>query len=144
MFEIYKSGQGKYTRIVTFVSVMFLGIMGAYVLSENLGAFLPGPRADEEGLLPGMKIYLQYGIPTVVVVLLGVLMLKLVNRQKSADFLIATESEMKKVSWSSRKEVVGSTKVVIVTAFIMAAILFAVDIIFIFLFDWLGIMKVTS
>ncbi len=147
MFEIYKSGQGKYTRTVTFVSAMFLGIMGAYVLSENLGAFLPGPGvspADKEGLLPAMKIYLQYGIPTVVVVLLGVLMLKLVNRQKSADFLIATESEMKKVSWSSKKEIVGSTKVVIVTAFIMAAILFAVDIIFIFLFDWLGIMKVTS
>ena len=139
MFEIYKSGQGRYTRIVTFVSAMFLGIMGAYVLSENLGAFLPG--TGKEGLLPAMKIYLQYGIPTVAVVLLGVLMLKLVNRQKSADFLIATESEMKKVSWSSKKEIVGSTKVVIVTAFIMAAILFAVDIIFIFLFDWLGIME---
>ena len=140
MFEIYKSGQGKYTRTVTFVSAMFLGIMGAYVLSENLGAFLPKLVFG----WPPMKIYLQYGIPTVAVVLLGVLMLKVVNRQKSADFLIATESEMKKVSWSSKKEIVGSTKVVIVTAFIMAAILFAVDIIFIFLFDWLGIMKVTS
>ena len=148
MFEIYKSGQGKYTRIVTFVSAMALGIMGAYVLSENLGAFLPGrlsqPQAGDGGLLPAMKIYLQYGIPTVLMVLLGMLMLRLVNRQKSADFLIATESEMKKVSWSSKREVVGSTKVVIVTAFIMAAILFAVDIIFIFLFDWLGIMKVTG
>jgi preprotein translocase subunit SecE len=140
MFEIYKSGQGKYTRTVTFISAMFLGIMGAYVLSENLGAFLPKLIFD----WPPMKIYLQYGIPTVAVVLLGVLMMKIVNRQKSADFLIATESEMKKVSWSSRKEVVGSTKVVIVTAFIMAAILFAVDIIFIFLFKWLGIMKVIS
>ncbi len=139
MFEIYKSGQGKYTRIVTFVSAMFLGIMGAYVLSENLGAFLPKLVFG----WPPMKIYLQYGIPTVAVMLLAVLMLKLVNRQKSADFLIATESEMTKVSWSSKREVVGSTKVVIVTAFIMAAILYAVDMIFIFLFDWLGIMKMT-
>jgi preprotein translocase subunit SecE len=139
MFEVYKSGQGKYTRIVTFVSVMVLGVMGARVLSQNLGEFLPGWMDASE-----MKIYFQYGIPTVLVVLLGLLMLRLVNRQKSADFLIATEGEMKKVSWSSKKEVVGSTKVVIVTAFIMAAILFTVDMVFIFLFDWLGIMEVTG
>ncbi len=148
MFEIYKSGQGKYTRIVTFVSAMALGIMGARVLSSNLGEFLPIwlDRSDgsDQGTLPALKIYLQYGIPTVLVALLGLLMFRIVNRQKSADFLIATEGEMKKVSWSSKKEIVGSTKVVIVTAFIMAAILFTVDMVFIFLFDWLGIMKVTS
>ena len=31
-----------------------------------------------------------------------------------ADFLIAAEGEIKKVSWSSRKEIVSSTTVVIV------------------------------
>jgi len=139
MFEIYKSGQGRYTRIITFVSVMIVGVIGAYFLSKNLGAFLPGQIAGVQ-----VKIYLQYGIPTVLVVLLGVLMFHMVNRQKTADFLIATEGEMKKVSWSTRKEVIGSTKVVIVTAFILAAILFGMDMLFIFLFDWLGIMKLTS
>ena len=37
---------------------------------------------------------------------------------------------MKKVSWSSREEVIGSTKVVIVTTLIMAALLFLVDFAF--------------
>jgi len=48
---------------------------------------------------------------------------------------------MKKVSWSSRKEVVGSTKVVIVTTFIMAGILFGVDILFQRLFGWVGLWR---
>jgi preprotein translocase SecE subunit len=44
---------------------------------------------------------------------------------------------MKKVSWSSRKEVVGSTKVVIVATFVLAVLLYGVDLVFIRLFSWL-------
>ena len=54
--------------------------------------------------------------------------------------MIAGEGEMKKVSWSSRKEVVGSTKVVIITTFLMAAVLYAVDWVFATLFAQFGIM----
>ncbi|MBS3820407.1 MAG: preprotein translocase subunit SecE [Planctomycetes bacterium] len=68
------------------------------------------------------------------------LVLWLVNRPRTADFLIATEGEMKKVSWSSRKEVIGSTKVVIVTTFILAAILFIVDLVFATLFRAMNVM----
>jgi len=124
--EIYKPGQGKYTRVITFVGAMALGAIGAYVLSLKLQ--------------PYVGAYLRFGIPTAVVAGLGAIMFWLVNRPSSADFLIATEGEMKKVSWSSRKEVVGSTKVVIVTAFIMAVALFGVDLLFQLLFFWLGIM----
>jgi preprotein translocase subunit SecE len=63
-----------------------------------------------------------------------------VNYPSRADFMIATESEMKKVSWSSRKEVVGSTKVVIVTTFILAIILFGVDFLFTLIFHGMGIL----
>ena len=93
-----------------------VGLIGAVILSDNLA--------------PLVGTYLRYGIPVVALAALGALMFWLVNRPKSADFLIATEGEMKKVSWSSRKEIVGSTKVVIVTTFIMAVILFGVDIVF--------------
>jgi len=47
---------------------------------------------------------------------------------------------MKKVSWSSRKEVVGSTKVVIVTTLIVAMILYGVDIMFRLFFIRLGVL----
>lgn len=129
--EIYKRGQGKYTRWITFGAVVALGVIGAVVLSEVLEAYLPGA---------GIGVYLQFGIPVLVVVALAAVMFWLMNRPKTADFLIATEGEMKKVSWSSRKEVVGSTKVVIVTTLIMAATLFAVDQLFTLLFQTMGIL----
>ncbi len=125
-FEIYKPGQGKYTRILTFAAVIAIVVIGAYVLSNALT--MHGP-------------YVQFGIPTVIVVALGLLVYWMVNRQKSADFLIQTEGEMKKVSWSSRKEVIGSTKVVIITTLIMAAILYGVDMLFVLLFNWLGVTR---
>ena len=124
--EIYKRTQGKYTRTITFVSVMFIGLLGAAILSEKL-------RSYDATATP----YVRFGVPTALVVVLGLIMFRVVNRAKTADFLIATEGEMKKVSWSSKKDVIGSTKVVIVTTFILAAILFGVDLLFKLLFDWL-------
>ena len=100
---------------------------GAAALSDKMGGY-------------GVAPYLRFGVPTMVVVALGLLMFWLMNRPKTADFLIATEGEMKKVSWSSKKEIVGSTKVVIITTFIMATLLFAVDLLFVVLFRWMKIM----
>jgi preprotein translocase subunit SecE len=125
-FEIYKRGQGKYTRTITFVSAMAVGVIGAAVLSEMLRPY-SGP-------------VLRYSIPTAMVVVLAVLMFWIVNRPKSADFMIATEGEMKKVSWSNRREIIGSTKVVIITTLIMAGVLFGVDLLFTVLFRWLGVL----
>ena len=49
------------------------------------------------------------------------------NKPANVDFLIATDSEMKKVNWTSRKELIGSTQVVIMFMFLIALFLFAVD-----------------
>jgi len=127
MLQVYKKNQGKYTRVVTFASAMVMAVVAAAALSDFLRAYT-GP-------------YVSFGGPTVLVMLVGLLTLWLINRPKSADFLIATEGEMKKVSWSTKKEVVGSTKVVIITTFVLALILFGVDLMFIFLFKW---MRVTG
>lgn len=125
--EIYKRGQGKYTRITTFVGVMLLVIIGAARLSEELTTVRLSPLV-------------RYGIATALVVVAAAVMFWIVNRPRSADFMIATEGEMKKVSWSSRKEVVGSTKVVIITTLILTAILFAVDMLFTQLFVWIKVL----
>jgi preprotein translocase subunit SecE len=57
-----------------------------------------------------------------------------VNKPNVVDFLVATETEMKKVSWSSRAELVGSTAVVIVTVFALALFIYTADTIFIYVF----------
>jgi preprotein translocase subunit SecE len=115
--KIYKRNQGKNIRIATAVGVIVMSGWGSYSLKETLEGY-------------GVGTYLTYGIALALLVGMGLLVLWFVNRAKSADFLIATEGEMKKVSWSSREEVIGSTKVVIVTTLIMAALLFLVDFAF--------------
>ncbi len=125
--QIYKRSQGKYTRLITAISVLVIAVWGCYALVEKLGAY------------KSVNTYLRFGIPTVLFVLVGGGMFWLVNRPKTADFLIATEGEMKKVSWSSRKEVIGSTKVVIVTTFLLAAILFLIDVVFANVFRIIGV-----
>ncbi len=125
--RIYKRSQGKYTRVITALAVLIMVAWGSYSLAEKLSGY-------------GVNPYLRFGIPLGVLVFFGLLMFWLVNKPRMADFLIATESEMKKVSWSSKKEVIGSTKVVIVTTFIMAALLFLVDFVFAKIFKLIGVM----
>jgi preprotein translocase SecE subunit len=55
-------------------------------------------------------------------------------KPSSVDFLIATEGEMKKVNWSTRREVIGSTTAVIMTAVILTVFCYVIDIGFVALF----------
>jgi preprotein translocase subunit SecE len=64
---------------------------------------------------------------------------RLVNWPRFADFLIAVEAEMAKVSWPSRTELVRASIVVIFTIFFLAVILFLFDIVWQFLFKTLGV-----
>ena len=119
--NIYKRSQGKYTRIITFIGAMVLCGWGCHSLTKTLYYL--------------NNAYSQFGIPLIIFVAVAFVMFLVVNRPKTADFFIATEGEMKKVSWSSKKEIIGSTKVVIVTTFLLAGLLFLVDFIFANLFQ---------
>jgi preprotein translocase SecE subunit len=58
-----------------------------------------------------------------------------VNYPTFADFLIATEAEINKVSWTSRKALIRDTIVVLVTLFLLTVFLFVVDMF------WSGILS---
>ena len=62
-------------------------------------------------------------------------------KRTTSDFMIATEGEMKKVNWSTRREVIGSTKVVIMFTAFMATFLFLADLGFQQLFKAIGALK---
>jgi preprotein translocase SecE subunit len=53
--------------------------------------------------------------------------IRMVNYPVFADFLIATEAEMNKVSWTSRKNLIQDTIVVLVTVLLLTVFLFVVD-----------------
>src|SRR5207253_8014798 len=81
------------------------------------------------------------GIILAVVAGLGLLCYWIINKPRSADFLIATDSEMKKVNWTSRRELIGSTKVGIFFLLIITAFLFVIDVIFGYAFYFFGVLK---
>jgi preprotein translocase SecE subunit len=56
---------------------------------------------------------------------------RIVNWPVFADFLIATEAEMNKVSWTTRKRLYQDTIVVLVTVVLFTLFLFVVDILWI-------------
>ncbi|MEM7313781.1 MAG: preprotein translocase subunit SecE [Planctomycetota bacterium] len=64
-----------------------------------------------------------------------------VNFPKFADFLIAVEAEMNKVSWPTRGDLVRSSLVVLFVILAMAGLLFLFDVIWKFLFEMLGVLK---
>lgn len=122
--RIYKPGQGKYTRLGTGFAVVAIAAFGAWRLYEILAA------AD-------LNLWLTTMVPVVIVVASSGLTYGLLNKPSVADFLIAAEGELKKVNWSSRKEVAVSTLVVIIVVFIMAILLGSTDLVFSVVFRWL-------
>ena len=59
---------------------------------------------------------------------------------RTSEFLISTDMEMKKVNWGTRKDIVGSTWVVIGAAFIIAAFIYGVDWSFSMIFKAIGLL----
>ncbi len=133
---IYKRSQGRYTRQVTFAAIVVAVLYGAWRLNVAMMGWSAGAAwyawlAREEW---------RYGIPALLVLLGAWAAFRLVNVPDFADFLIAVEAEMAKVSWPSRSELIRSCVVVLVTIFLLAAVLFAFDFIWGVAFRRLGVL----
>ncbi len=134
--NFYKKGQGYYTRLCTALGTGIISALGCYALYDQLGAITSLDAAT--------KNWVQAGVPFVFMLVLAWLIFKALNKPSIADFMISTEGEMKKVSWSSRKEIIASTKVVIVTVILMASLLAVVDWGFASIFKKIGILKMAG
>lgn len=82
----------------------------------------------------------QYSLAGAVVLIGGWFAYRVVNYPRFADFLIAVEAEMHKVSWPTWTELVRSSMVVIITMFALAMILYGFDVLWGFIFHWIGIL----
>jgi preprotein translocase SecE subunit len=118
-FRIYKSGQGRYVRVGTAIAAGLVTLVLCYYTWGLLSRHVSDDFA--------YKVYVVYAAPAVLFAAAAVAMAYYLNKPKAADFFIATESEMKKVSWSNKAELVGSTVVVIVTVFLLALFIYAAD-----------------
>lgn len=87
------------------------------------------------------RIYVQGGMVLLVVLLGAVAIVYFVAIKKgSVDFLIATDGEMKKVNWSTRKDIINSTWVVIGASALLGLYLFGFDTIFAQFFKAIGVL----
>ena len=112
---LYKPLQGRQARLYTAVALGFILVMGLRELQLSLGAN------------PNLSVEASYVIPGVVGLVLAWMGYRLLQFPPFVEFLIATEAEMNKVSWTSRDDLKRSTTVVLVTVFLMAIFLFGVD-----------------
>jgi preprotein translocase subunit SecE len=146
-FTIYKHGQGYWTRLCTALAAAAILLMTTNFLWQNIPPYLhsaltPNNPTGAESIAVEAKVtHITMAICAAFLVLGAVLLWKIINKPTNVDFLIATDSEMKKVNWTSRKELIGSTKVVIFFMLIIAVVLFLVDVFFGYLFYFMHVLK---
>lgn len=131
-FDIYKPNQGQHVRKWSGAGYGALVAWFAYFVYERFAIFGTGATQQVVQVVGASIVIIAFG-------LLGYWAFCL-NR-RVCDFLIATEGEMKKVNWTSRKEIIGSTKVVIFVLVAMSVLLFVVDVIFMIFFTSIGVLK---
>ncbi len=118
---IYKRGHGYHTRLWTAVACLMLAAIGCYRLHSKLS-------------LTGNP-WVQNLVPAIVWAVLAWVIYWVSNRPAAADFLVAAEGELKKVSWSSKQQVVTSTIIVIFVVMLMSVMLGFVDVVFRLMFE---------
>lgn len=134
-FQLYKPHQGVYVRWVSAGGAFLLVVAFAWFLNDQLrwlvasnyqpyGEWIRtlGPLAVGVGLC--IWLYRLIGVNTTVV-----------------DFMVATEGEMRKVNWSTRREVFGATRVVIASMLFLALLLGVADLLFAVFFEAIGVLQ---
>jgi preprotein translocase SecE subunit len=127
-FAIYKRGQGYWTRMLTAGGILLILCLTAqFVYSHALAT------VEQKDV--------RLGVAVAIIAVGGIIAWYVMNKPGSVDFLIATDSEMKKVNWTSREQLIGSTKVVVLFMFLISFFLFGIDIFFGYFFYFIGVLK---
>lgn len=129
-FSLYKPNQGRLIRQTTFAAIVLFVVLGSWSMKNTWGA----QGGDNSTLF-------TYAVPGVVLVVGLWIGYRLLNMPRFADFLIAVEAEMNKVTWPTRTELVRSSIVVILVIGALAIILFGYDIVWRKLFEYLGVLQ---
>jgi len=131
----FKRTQGQRIRRGTILGILILAGCGIYTLLVHWApaptgqaaaaweVYVPFSGGETITLLPVLRIT----VPVLLALAAFWFAYRVVNLPVFADFLIATEAEMNKVSWTTRRRLVQDTIVVLVTVFLLTVFLFVVD-----------------
>lgn len=126
---LYKPMQGWHSRLWTGIGMAALLLVGVYRLFDTLD---------------GLTIPVRYGLAGVLTAAFAWLSFRIVHYPPFADFLIATQAEMNKVSWISRDDLKKATAVVLVTVLVISLFLFGIDQVWMVMLRWIGVLNVTA
>ena len=125
--SVYKPNQGRIVRQLTALGIWIVIGLGCWSLYGTLRGSLEAGSM----LIPA--------IPSVVLMAGLWFGYRIVNWPTFADFLIAVEAEMNKVTWPGKDELIRASIVVIFTIFILAVALFVFDVIWQQFFSMIGV-----
>ena len=119
-------------------------VIGGTVLQPDMKKALPEENRSRPRVDGGITILpdLQFTIPLLLIAATLWLAWRSVNYPTFADFLIATEAEINKVSWTSRKALIRDTIVVLTCLVLLTFFLFVVDMFWNALLsrEWIGVL----
>ncbi|AGA24942.1 preprotein translocase subunit SecE [Singulisphaera acidiphila] len=124
--KLHKPKQGQYARIYTAAGLGVVVALGLWRLYDALLSSSPAIR---------------FGVPTAIGAAFAWFIFRLMEYPPFVEFLIATEAEMNKVSWTSRDDLYRATTVVLSTVVLMSVYLFGVDWVWSNLLQILGVLK---
>lgn len=121
--EIYKRTQGKMSRQMTCITIW----VAAALLAWRVFDVATWSFADQ--WFASGSLYFKYGVPVLILAVGLWLGYRIVNYAPFADFLIAVEAEMNKVSWPTQTELVRSSTVVIILILGLTLTVFVYDLV---------------
>ncbi|HSQ57054.1 MAG TPA: preprotein translocase subunit SecE [Gemmata sp.] len=138
----YKRTLGQRARRLTILGFLLIGGTGLWALDpqnalpETWTLAMPFDSPSRITILPDAQI-------TIPVLLVGFMIWfawRAVNIPTFAEFLIATEAEMNKVSWTPKKRLAQDTVVVLTTTLLLALFLLVVDLFWGWLLSTVGVL----
>jgi preprotein translocase subunit SecE len=122
----YKPNQGWNARLYTFIGIILVVASGVWRAHDFL--------LDE-------TVAWRFGVPTLLGLVFAWFTYRIVQFPPFAEFLIATEAEMNKVSWTSKADLHRATTVVLTSVVVMAVFLFLVDWVWLYVLKLIGVLQ---
>jgi preprotein translocase subunit SecE len=130
--EIYKEGHGVLVRRVAFVGLATLLVWGGIELYGWLMAIEWFRHPDRRWVNYRIPVVHQFIDPAFVIswlVIIGgcILIYRLLNKPRSADFLIETDTEVRKVTWPTWNDAWNSSLIVLLFVLVVTGFIFFSD-----------------